>query len=354
MTWKHVMLVAIVLMLAACRAPGMEKAAVAADKEVMGSVAEKEAAPAPMAAMNVISYDSLMAEVVIDKLLFFPPFIHIKPGTTVTWTNRDSAEHTVAWHSKNEPTKVTESDVLKTGDKYSYTFNNEGVYDYICGIHPFMIGGIIVGNPPEMKGMMAAAEDTPPPIVESITPDKVSTKGGEKVIVKGTNFVKGTTVFFHHVFGTVELVDTNTLEVVTPEHYDTRMDIIVTNPDGDHATLVDKFEYVVKEPPETAPIALSGEKRTPHFTGSTPSHGATVQSPAMISISFNYPIVKSSSIILYDAQGTELAKGSVTFSRLGLEIEEVPVLQAGAYTVKYHAVWLGGTAHDGEFSFSVQ
>ena len=142
---------------------GCQKAQVSEEKTVQPQ--EK------MAAMNVITYDSDKVDVVIDELAFLPPFIHIKKGTTVTWINRDKIEHTVAWHNKKTPTEITESDVLNTGDKYSYTFNEEGIYDYICGIHPFMHGGVIIGNPPELAGMMEFAEDTSPPKVFSISPN---------------------------------------------------------------------------------------------------------------------------------------------------------------------------------------
>ena len=96
------------------------------------------------------------------------------------------------------------------------------------------------------------------------------------------------------------------------------------------------------------------EKRTPHFTGSTPEHGSSSTSPSKISISFNYPIVKGSNIILYDLEGNKKAEGGLITTRLGLEISSVPKLNSGIYKVTYHAIWLGGSAHDGEFYFDVK
>lgn len=315
----------------------------------------KEKPPEKMAAMNVITYDSDKVDVVIDEIAFLPPFIHIKPGTIVTWENRDKVEHTVAFHNRKTPTQVTESEVLKTGDKYTFTFNDEGVYDYICGIHPFMHGGIIAGNPPELDSMMEFAEDTPTPKVFSITPSKVSVNGGEKVVVKGENFVKSTTVFFHHLFGDVKFIDSKTLEVTTPKHYALKMDIIVTNPDGDHFNLPNSFEFFGEEEQQVEAIEFEfQEKRTPHFTGSIPQHGSSSNSPSKISISFNYPIVKGSNILLYDLNNNKLSEGGLITTRLGLEITSVPQLNQGTYKVTYHAIWLGGSAHDGEFYFIVK
>ena len=329
---------------------GCQKAEISEKKDVM-----KEKPAEKMAAMNVITYDSNKATVVIDELAFLPPFIHIKPGTIITWVNRDKVEHTVAWHNKKTPTEIIESNVLNIGDGYTYTFKEEGVYDYICGIHPFMHGGIIVGNPPELTGMMEFAEDAPPPKVISIIPSKVSVDGGDKIVVKGENFVKGTTVFFHHLFGDAKFIDSKTLEVITPKHYALKMDVIVTNPDGDHSTLPNSFEFFGEEEkqPESAKFDYE-EKRTVHFTGSTPKHGDAISSPSTISISFNFPIVKGSNIVLYDLNGRKLAEGDLILSRLGLEIKSIPQLNPGTYKVAYHAIWLGGSAHDGEFYFKVK
>ena len=334
---------------------GCQKAETIDKKIAIAEVDIKDKQTERMATMNVITYDSNEVTVVIDELAFLPPFIHIEKGTTVTWVNRDKAEHTVAVHNKKTPTQVTESEVLKTGDSYSYTFNKDGVYDYICGIHPFMHGGIIVGNPPELAEMVEFAEDTNPPKVFSINPNKVLVNGGEKVVVKGENFVESTTVFFHHLFGDVKFIDSKTLEVITPKHYALKMDIIITNSDGDHFTLPNSFEFFGEEEQkiETNKFEYQ-EKKTPHFTGSTPKHGDKTSSPSSISISFNYPIVKGSDIILYDLNGNKLAEGSLILSRLGLEITTVPKLNQGIYKVTYHAIWLGGSAHDGEFYFVIE
>ena len=317
-------------------------------------ISGKEIKEEKIPAMNVISYDKDEVEVVIDDLAFLPAFIHIKPGTAVTWINKDNAEHTVAFNNRKIPSGITESDVIKEGGSYIQIFNEEGIYDYICGIHPFMKGGIIVGNPAEMNLMMEFADDTLAPKVFSISPDKGSVNGDEKIIIKGENFVSGTTVFFHHLFGKVTVLDSNTLEVITPEHYAAKIDVIITNPDGDHFTFLESFEFAEMGSKETEPAQfMYDEKKTPHFTGSVPEHGSSVSSLKSISISFNYPIVKGSTIILYDLEGNKIAEGAVTLTKLGLEISSVPALSKGIYKAAYHAIWLGGSYHDGEFYFNV-
>lgn len=77
------------------------------------------------------------AEVIIEGFAFRPDSLTIAPGTTITWTNQDSVAHTIAIVG-------TESPILSKGDSWSYTFDTGGTFDYICGIHPYMKGQIVV------------------------------------------------------------------------------------------------------------------------------------------------------------------------------------------------------------------
>jgi plastocyanin len=79
------------------------------------------------------------AEVDIDQFTFTPQRITVKPGTTVTWTNDDDDSHTVASSSK-----LFKSKALDTGDKFSFTFTTPGTYAYICSVHPYMTGAVVV------------------------------------------------------------------------------------------------------------------------------------------------------------------------------------------------------------------
>jgi len=79
------------------------------------------------------------AKVQIDQYAFLPQRITVKPGTTVTWTNDDDDSHTVASSSK-----LFKSKALDTGDKFSFTFTTPGTYAYVCSVHPYMTGTIVV------------------------------------------------------------------------------------------------------------------------------------------------------------------------------------------------------------------
>jgi len=79
------------------------------------------------------------AEVQIDQYAFLPQRVTVKAGTTVTWSNDDDDSHTVASSSK-----LFKSKALDTGDKFSFTFTTPGTYDYICSVHPYMTGAVVV------------------------------------------------------------------------------------------------------------------------------------------------------------------------------------------------------------------
>jgi len=66
--------------------------------------------------------------------------LHVNPGDTVVWTNKDSVQHTVTSDSGSE----LNSQYLSKGSSYSHTFITEGEFDYHCKPHPYMKGKIIV------------------------------------------------------------------------------------------------------------------------------------------------------------------------------------------------------------------
>lgn len=81
----------------------------------------------------------LICAVALVGFTISPASLTVAPGTTVVWTNRDSAAHTVtaddgSWGSGN----------LAQGDTFSHTFATAGAYTYHCAIHPFMTGTIMV------------------------------------------------------------------------------------------------------------------------------------------------------------------------------------------------------------------
>lgn len=80
-------------------------------------------------------------EVSIEGFEFEPESLTVSAGSTVTWTNRDDAIHSI----QDESDLATEeSDDLGEGDTFGITYDQPGEYPYICGIHNYMTGTVVV------------------------------------------------------------------------------------------------------------------------------------------------------------------------------------------------------------------
>jgi plastocyanin len=82
---------------------------------------------------------------VSSSAFYMPLNLEISAGTTVTWTNDDSVPHTI--QSQDEFGNVIalfNSAPLNTGDKFEYTFEEAGVYNYFCSFHPWRVGVVTV------------------------------------------------------------------------------------------------------------------------------------------------------------------------------------------------------------------
>ena len=121
--------VAALLLLAAC---GSSKGASATPMPSM-----------PMATMSVAggtpSAPATANAVNISNFAFAPATVSVAAGTTITWTNRDQVAHTVS-----DTQNGIASPVLNQNQTYSHTFTQPGTYHYICTIHPFMHGTVVV------------------------------------------------------------------------------------------------------------------------------------------------------------------------------------------------------------------
>jgi plastocyanin len=78
-------------------------------------------------------------KVVIGNFAFGPPMLRVKAGTTVTWVNHDDIPHSIVC-----PPLSVHSHPMDTDESFSFTFAKAGVYNYLCGLHPFMHGQVVV------------------------------------------------------------------------------------------------------------------------------------------------------------------------------------------------------------------
>lgn len=74
---------------------------------------------------------------------FDPAELTVSVGTTVTWTNTDSTEHTVTSGTPGTRSGVFDGTVA-AGGTFSFRFTTAGTFTYFCRFHPTMRGTIVV------------------------------------------------------------------------------------------------------------------------------------------------------------------------------------------------------------------
>jgi amicyanin len=148
--WRAVTLAAAaILLLASCSSPAPDTrptvnfgsgVSVTPGMPGMSGTPSTTAAPAATSSSSTGPAAPVAGSAVtIENFKFDPATLTVPVGSTVTWTNKDEEPHTIAakdgsFHSPTLDTKGT----------YSFTFTNPGTYDYICSIHPFMTGTVVV------------------------------------------------------------------------------------------------------------------------------------------------------------------------------------------------------------------
>ena len=75
---------------------------------------------------------------------YIPSQIVIEKGKQVTWVNEDSAFHSVTSGFYDAPTDLFDSGYLDPYESFSLTFDETGIYDYYCTLHPWMEGQVTV------------------------------------------------------------------------------------------------------------------------------------------------------------------------------------------------------------------
>ena len=98
------------------------------------------AATTPAAAAAPAKPAGAGESVAIKGFAFAPQTIKAKVGQKITWTNDDSAAHTVTAKSGGE----LDSGTVAQGASFSFTPEKAGTIEYFCEIHPSMVGTIEV------------------------------------------------------------------------------------------------------------------------------------------------------------------------------------------------------------------
>lgn len=81
------------------------------------------------------------ATVSIVDNAFDPPSVTVSVGSVVLWTNNGNLPHTV---TATDPAGLFDSGTLDPGQAFEFTFAAPGTYQYMCVIHPEMVGSVVV------------------------------------------------------------------------------------------------------------------------------------------------------------------------------------------------------------------
>ena len=82
-----------------------------------------------------------------DNSCYAPFELEIFQGQTVSWLNLDVQGHTVAsGTSRGGADGVFLSPVIGEGQRYDYTFDELGTFEYFCTLHPWMVGIVAVSE----------------------------------------------------------------------------------------------------------------------------------------------------------------------------------------------------------------
>ena len=85
--------------------------------------------------------DAETDEVRLANNCFVPTIARVEQGAEVRFVNQDGAPHTVT----GAVYVFGDMDEFSTGER-SFTFEEEGVFPYLCILHPGMAGAIVVGD----------------------------------------------------------------------------------------------------------------------------------------------------------------------------------------------------------------
>ena len=168
------------------------------------------------------------------------------PGTGVLWatvvTSGDAENNPpapgalYAFDAGNVATQLWNSNLNATRDAFG---------NFAKFVPPLVANGrVYVATWSKQVAVYGLTGATPAPTLASVSPNQGLTAGGLKVTLTGQNFASGATVAFGGAAATnVVVVSGTQITASTPPHKQGSVSVVVTNPDGQRATLAGGFTY---------------------------------------------------------------------------------------------------------------
>jgi plastocyanin len=129
--------VSVLFVASACASSGGNTATVGA--RVAPSSPASSGSLSPPAPSGPSSSSAAMVVVEVQNLAFTPQTVTIPAGGTVMWKFDDTIQHTVTAQDQS-----FDSGPMSGGQTFVRTFPKAGTYAYMCTIHPFMTGTVVV------------------------------------------------------------------------------------------------------------------------------------------------------------------------------------------------------------------
>ncbi|MGH9921844.1 MAG: plastocyanin/azurin family copper-binding protein [Nitrososphaerales archaeon] len=107
---------------------------------------------------KVVNVDIVYGAANVENKLFYnPATVRIEKGTTISWMNIDKDPHTVTNGTPDSKWgQVFDSGLMRQGAEYKFTFTESGTYPYLCALHPWMYGTIVVESGVKTSGVTIA------------------------------------------------------------------------------------------------------------------------------------------------------------------------------------------------------
>jgi plastocyanin len=87
-------------------------------------------------------------DVDVSGFAFKPPTVNVAPGDTVTWTFKGPDLNHSVTSSTFDSDPGNSMPLHVVGDTFSHTFPDAGTFSYVCKVHSFMTGKVVVGTVP--------------------------------------------------------------------------------------------------------------------------------------------------------------------------------------------------------------
>ena len=231
----------------------------------------------------------------IDPLIASPAF---KQGglLVITW---DEAADTDTQNGGGHIATVVISSRTPQGFQSSTLLQHQSTLRLMAeGVGLTSFPGAAAGAP-NMSEFFGAATNTAPQIA-GVSPSSGPTAGGTAVTISGSGFTTGATVTFGGTSASATVAGSTTINAIAPAHASGAVNVVVTNPGGQAATLTNGYSYASAQAPAPTVSTITPNSGSTAGGTAVTINGSNFTSGATVSIgstaATNVTVVNSTTI----------------------------------------------------------